>query len=210
MRRAFVSVGVFVILSGCTSSSSSTGAPVADPGGPFNTKVSSNLALGSLGAADTHALCQDLASAFDTFLGGAVQTANLCYESAFVSTQETLLRYPDAGIDSAAACSMGYSECRANSGFGNFTCPIPFPLDSPPCSATVEDLSACLNEIAALDPLGVCIYPASCDAGVAPDAALPPQNWPPSGAPMLSATPACARLQRICSALGSLVYFPCF
>ena len=108
----------------------------------------------------------------------------------------------DGGNDYQRACQSAYDTCTANlRTFSSslFACPLP----AQGCGASVELLSACVNEIAAADPISLCTGTGGC--GVASDvgATLP---TPPKLA-SLPPTPACARLTQECPT----VYFiyPC-
>jgi hypothetical protein len=160
-------------------------------------------------------------------LAGAVETQTTCRGLAAESTQEELFG-SDGGPDAAEVCAGAYDDClnaEPPISGARFTCPIPIPIGWPQtCDATVEDLSACLNEVAAANPIGVCVRAPDCDAmpwidsgnaGVstsyidashaeggssAPDAAL---------GPPASAFPACERLKRICPVVSGWAAFPC-
>jgi len=131
---------------------------------------------------ESDTLCRDIANAYYAFLSGAVQTDDFCRSIATTRTME-VLSGSDGGLDGGAFCSQAYAQClRTEPPVFRFMCPIPFPSYLPQqCDATVEDVSACLNEIAAHDPVGTCAKSPGCDG--APSAR--------GGAPSLSATPAC-------------------
>lgn len=216
----------------------SAGPAVPDPGGPFQTSVPSDALLDSLSLVQSDTLCRDMANAYYGFLLGAVQRQNSCR----LQVTETIV-----GADASTAeplCLAFYNECLDAEPplEPSFICPLTLPgfepgSGSPPlqCTATVEDLSACLNEIAALDPIGRCVTAPGCDAGDSPDAeaadafsgealdafpgegldafAVPADASPGEAgldaAPPISATPACERLARICPVVASWATFPC-
>jgi len=218
----------------------SAGPAVPDPGGPFQTSVPPDASLDSLSLVESDTLCRDLANAYYAFLLGAVQTQNSCRQVA---------TGPIIGTDAATEevfCSEFYEECLDAEPpiESSFICPFTLPgfepnSGAPPagepslqCTATVEDLSACLNEIAALDPVGRCVTAPGCDAGGSPDAealdasaqALDSGDaFAPAldsvdafageggfdASPPISAMPACARLSQICPVVAIVAAFPC-
>jgi hypothetical protein len=184
-------------LLGCGSGSHTNDGPaVPDPGGPFRTSVESSRRIDSLAVVESDTLCRDVAGAFYAFLAGAVDNANTCGDTVTLSLEDPMSGRISA--DASAMCWTEYAQCLSSVPPARpFYCPLPLPGNSP-CDATVEDLSACLNEMAALDPVGRCrMYPACDDASVGVDAALRP------------ATAACDRLLRICPAFVGLATFPC-
>lgn len=199
----------------------SAGPAVPDPGGPFQTTVPSDASLAGLGLVESDTLCRDLANAYYAFLLGAVQTQNNCRQLVAGNIIGT-----DASTEDAV-CLGFYAECLDAEPplEASFICPFTLPgfepnSGSPPlqCTATVEDLSACLNEIAALDPIGRCVTAPVCDAGASTDAeavdafAEAADGFPgeaPDAAPPISATPACERLARICPVVAVIASFPC-
>jgi hypothetical protein len=174
---------------------------VPDPGGPFSTTVPANKPIGSLGLVEVDTLCRDVAKAYYSFLNGAVKIDSRCRVSASLLAQE---EQSDPLLDGGGfTCDQAYDECvHAEPPTEPFMCWIPIPSDLPvpqQCDATVGDVSACINEIGALDPLGACVTGPACDGGTATASAPPPA----------SALPACARLYRICPALQNVAAFPC-
>jgi hypothetical protein len=223
--RLLIGVALASLL-GCGSSHETAtvdaGPPVADPGGPFVADLPPDRPLAGLNLVDTDTLCRDLASAYYTFLNGAVQAEKDCRPFAVEVGQE--VAYGNPGPAGAAACAQQYAACIASETTPpQFLCPFLTSLPNPrPCDATVEDLSACLNEIAALDPVSVCVTTAGCDGGLTttedagaptPDAAPwpPPAEAgpPPAAMPARPAPPACRRLGQICPDLAGWVSFPC-
>jgi len=224
-----LSVGCRSVDDQTSADDASAGPAVPDPGGPFQTSVPSDASLESLSLVESDTLCRDLANAYYAFLLGAVQAQTTCRQ---LVTEDLF------GIDAStegALCSGLYEECldAEPPPDPSFTCPLtlpgfeptsgPPPPGSPPleCTATVEDLSACLNEIAALDPIGRCVTAPGCDAGGSPDGeavdAFTPTEGPADAftgdgldaAPPTSAMPACERLSRICPVVAIIAAFPC-
>jgi hypothetical protein len=194
---------VFGAVAGCSSSPSpapSGGPPVPDPGGPFQPSVSADRSLESLTTAEADTLCRDIAGAYFSFLTGAVQTDQLCRMTVNAVTSDAL-RTSDGGFDASGFCADYYVECtRMVPPVDPFFCPIPIGRWPASCAATVRDVSACLNEMAALDPIGRCVNVPGCARDASADA----------GAPAPSAMPACERLYRICPAIrGGGTVFPC-
>lgn len=188
-------------LLGCSSpSAANDGPPVPDPGGPFSSSVPSARRIDSLTLVESDVLCREIANAYYAFLQGAIETANVCGETATTVSSEQF-QQSDGGVDASALCTMAYERCAGSQPTAApFFCPVPAPgSGSQACDATVEDLSACLNETAALDPVGMCRTSPGCpgDASVYTDARSRP------------ATPACDRLRRICPVLDSVATFPC-
>lgn len=134
-------------------------------------------------------------------MAGAIETVTVCRESVTATAVDYANRYDDGGFDAGGACSQGLAECsRMQPPAALFFCPIPIPSNLPQsCDATVEDLSACLNETAAHDPIRTCVKVPGCDGDAAVDASPPPR----------SALPACERLHRICPGLDLFSTFPC-
>ncbi len=201
--RAGVAAVLLCGFVGCGSSdapASNDGPPVPDPGGPFKASIASSLRIDTLTLAESDTLCRDIADAYYGFLAGAITTANVCGATAVTTTSETS-GLSDGGLDAGGVCSTVYAECaRMEPPAGPFFCPIPSPGHVPqPCDATVGDLSACLNELAASDPVAACRTSPTCDAGAQTDVDAQPHP----------AAPACDRVRRICLALGGFVTFPC-
>ena len=190
LRDSICSLVALVVLvaGGCGSSAL---APIPDPGGPFHTNVAADKTLGSLTAEETLELCNDLESADSAFLLTAAVSQEVCLQNGYAaaslvdagtgSVDSGAADAADAGtgqVDSAAAngnvyqraCQNEYNSCLADlmSSPDLFACPLP----ASGCSATVELLSACLNEIAAADPISLCTGTQGCGCcGCSRDAA---------------------------------------
>lgn len=198
-RRAWIAGGGLAFILGC---SSSPPPPIPDPGGPFHTDVSPGATLGALAADQAEALCVQLAVANQSYLRAAVESEAACRGGAVGITtaaarQQELL---DGGVDAGgllSVCQKTYDGCRRDL---SSPCIVP----APGCAATVELLSACLNEIANSDPLAKCVTTPTCgeaaDAGWTPAAGAGPCGAAPN-APSL---PACARLFSQCPDLALL------
>jgi hypothetical protein len=225
-------VGVALVsLLGCGSSSHAAptidaGPPVADPGGPFVADLPPDRAIANLNLAETDTLCRALANAYDGFLSGAIQVETTCRQLAGEVAHDVV--FFDAGTDPAAACVQEYTTCIGDPmKWAPFRCPFLISIpNAPPCDATVEDVSACLNEIAALDPVGTCVTTAGCDGGgtATQDAASPatqdaaptlppvdagPTPAMPDAAPARPTPPACVRLYQLCPLFTGWASFPC-
>jgi hypothetical protein len=175
--------------------------------------VSGDQLLKNLGVVDSDTVCRDWANAYYTFLFGGVQIQGVCREVAVESTLETIA-LDDGGLDADTVCSQHFSRCVGSNLLAapQFYCPIPIPSSMPQnCDATVEDLSACLNELGALDPIDACVRAPGCDGGISADAAvrMDAADGGIDAVPPPSATPACERLHRICPALTEWSSFPC-
>jgi hypothetical protein len=217
-----LSLPVWVLLLAGGACGSSAPAPIPDPGGPFHTNVSANKTLGSLTSDETLELCNDLHAADGTFLVRAYATQVTCLLNGYAaaslvdagtgSVDSGTANAADAGfgqVDGGAAngtiyqraCQSEYDSCVATlmNGGDLFSCPLP----APGCSASVELLSACLNEVAAADPISLCTGTEGCSAASAVEAVLP---TPPKSA-SLPPTPACARLTQECPTV--YVELPC-
>jgi hypothetical protein len=208
----------FVVLATGGGCGSSVQTPIPDPGGPFHTNVAGNRTLGSLTVDEVAQLCNDLQSADRAFLTTAAVYQETClefgYEAAFAVDAGTAPidsggpEAADAGtgpVDGGSpdanvyqrVCQREYDHCLSQqTGSVGLSCPLPVPG----CSATVELASACLNEIAAADPISLCTGNQGCGAASAIEPVLP---TPPKIADLPS-TPACDRLQKECST----VFFP--
>ncbi len=217
VRRAFLGA-VLVAITGCSTSPSRSeidgGPPVPDPGGPFTTTVGANRPISALDPVEADTLCRDFGAAYRSFLGGAVATQNNCNSIATEVTRDSEFGFDggfDAGpLDAGALCSDLYDACaNAEPPFSLFECPIPIPrTETQTCDATVEDVSACLNEVAAAHPLGVCVHSPGCDAMPWLDASLSASSMD-AMAPPASAFPACQRLMEICPVVAGWAAFPC-
>lgn len=207
-------------LSACSWEAAVSDPPVPDPGGPFVSDVSPSRPLNELTVVESATLCRNLAAADLNFLAGAVVTTRSCrLISTLVAQQEHIF---DPSLEYHSYCQQHYDECVTRPVQG-YSCRLPDTSASQSCGATLGDLSACLNEIAALDPVGVCVRDPDCnvipasarqgDGGASTDvdgaSAEPDASTASRVAPPLSAMPACARLYRICPAAQLLAKFPC-
>lgn len=179
-------------------------APIPDPGGPFQTTVPATEVISKLSIADANQLCNDLTVAYRTFLSGGLVTEETCrnigIEAAVRSTDGGTFQ-EDAGTYQAN-CQAAYDQCQRQQIADPlaYSCPAPVPG----CNATVELLSACLNEIAAAEPLRLCIEPPSCDM-ISEGQTITPTT-PPKLAD-LPPTPACDRFNRQCPSMA--FSYPC-
>ncbi len=202
-RIAWLSFGLLLAVVACGASGNNPAAPVdagaavPDPGGPFMTSVAPDAPLASLDLIEGDILCRDLTAAFYGFLDGAVEQDTLCRQSAGETAADVTFGL-DGGSDAAGICTSLYGPCVENNLLiSPFFCPFPDPSNMP-CTATVSDLSACLNEIASFDPVDACVKVPACDGGLV-DAA----------APSPASLPACERLNRICPLAAQVAHFPC-
>jgi hypothetical protein len=212
-----VGCAVLVALTGCGSSGATArpidaGPPIADPGGSFTTSVAPDRPIGDLNLIETDTLCRDFATAYYGFLMGGVQTQTLCRETVATVAAESMFfdggGFSDGGTDGGLTCEQAFAECLGSNFPTAFECPIPI-AENPPqaCDATVEDLSACLNEIAALDPIDLCSPAGGCDGGPVTTIGF---GIASDGARTAHApTPACDRLQLLCPAIAGWASFPC-
>ncbi|HEY5448751.1 MAG TPA: hypothetical protein VIQ54_08370 [Polyangia bacterium] len=135
----------------------------ADPGAPFHSLVASDRVISSLNAAEVHVLCDELAKANDQFLLDAIVEETSCRDRGHLYGADP----PVAGTDPKAACEAEYRDCKAEKAASppDWYCPLP----SPACNASVNELSACLNALAAAFPVAACVSVPDCD-GVLPTA----------------------------------------
>ena len=217
-----LSILAFVVLVAGVACGSPMETPIPDPGGPFHTNVSASKTLGSLTADETSELCNDLKGADSAFLLTAAVSQEVCLQNGYAAA--SLIDAGSGPVDSGAAdaadpgggpvdsgaadasvyqraCQSEYNRCLADvmKSPQLFDCPLPVEG----CSATVELLSACLNEIAAADPISLCTGTQGCSAAAAVETALPASPNIAS----LPPTPACGRLTRECPTVSFT--FPC-
>ncbi len=207
-----------VCLLGLACGSSTPLAPIPDPGGPFHTNVPPNTSLGALTDDQRQELCGEMAAAEQTYSNPAILGEQTCRQIALeaypvsVATDGGFGLY-DAGTRDGDAdggsflsvCQAAYDHCKQTSDNSPGSCALPTPFS---CSATVELLSACYNEIANANPVAACVTAPTCAEAVASgtfrhggyDASLAacPGH---TGGPAL---PACLRLDQQCP--GAVFY----
>jgi hypothetical protein len=200
-RMSFVTGVACVLGLGCSSSTPPL-APIPDPGGPFHTSVPTDTRLDALTGDQWQELCGEVSAAEKAYLVSAISAESVCRELSF----EILSVAADGGVSPIAAdagsflsaCQARYDDCEQQ----NLTAsPPPCGLEVTGCGATVELLSACLNEIANTNPVAACVTLPTCaeaaaagttrsDAGSRPFGTCPNDSKP--------SLPACARLQPQC------------
>lgn len=155
-------------------------------------------------ATEAQQLCSDLTAAYKTFLGGTVGAESTCRifgaEAAAQPADGGTLQ--NDGGTPQANCQAAYDNCKQElSGTPvGYYCPLP----ATNCNATVEILSACLNEIAAGEPIEMCIGLPTC-AMITPGETV--TQTPPPKASDLPPLPACLRLYQQCPPLDFI--YPC-
>jgi hypothetical protein len=188
-------VALLLIAAGATwGCSRDTPAPIPDPGGPFHTYVAADKPLSALTAAETQELCAEISNAEASFLNGAVVAEETCRGFS--------VGFTDAGAGFLTACQAEYDKCKRQMAGNNGALNCPFP--APGCNAPVELVSACMNEMAATNPISTCVVQPTCEA-----AAASPQPVD-AGTPDLSSLPpmpACERLGQECPTVGFV--YPC-
>jgi hypothetical protein len=148
MTRITVCVvwGAVALVVGCGGSNSSDG------GSSFSSSVPGSATIGSLSDSDKQKLCNDLAAyvSSSTFKSGEVK-ASCSFAGvvgAALATDQT-----DAGVQ--AACKKSYDDCAAQI----TSAPVDASMCMPPgatCTATVSELTACLNaDVAAFNSIDV-------------------------------------------------------
>jgi len=175
--------------------SDDAGPPIADPRGPFEAELAPDRPLADLSVTDCAEVCGELGSAAVTFLDGAVAIDKRCAARA-----EELTRALDASTDDARAahCAELYARCKVDEAQRpGYVCPLAHPPQR--CTATIADLSACLNQLAAAVPVSACVTWTACGNSEG----APPQH----SRPVNHDVPACVRLHRICPDLA--IPYPC-
>jgi len=196
MKGVSFIVGVAVSVMACGSDPQKQPDPIVDPGGPFHTAVPADRTISTLDAAEAQALCADLADAHRTFLEDAVVFDQTCRVDADAVGRQTMSQ----GGDYQTACQARYDGCKTNLATAPLSWSCPLPASN--CQATVLELSACLNEIAAATPLSLCVRVPLCDLA-APD---PPPLPRTSDLPPL---PACVALNHDCPVSGLTAGYLC-
>jgi hypothetical protein len=158
--------------------------------------VPSDRTISTLDPADAQVLCADLVDAHRTFLEDAVVLEQTCRVDADAVGRQTASQ----GGDYQTACQARYDGCKMNLSMASFGWSCPLPASN--CNATVLELSACLNEIAAATPLSVCVRVPLCDLA-APD---PPPLPKTSDLPPL---PACVAFNHDCPVSGLIAGYLC-
>lgn len=189
-----------VCLAGLGCGSSAPLAPIPDPGGPFHTNVPPNTTLDALTIDQSHELCSEVSAAEQAYLVPALSWESTCRVLGIEAGNMSAGGTQDGGADGGtflSVCQAAYDNCEQKI----LNEPLPaceLPSD---CGATVELLSACLNEIANTDPVAACVTTPTCamvaavgsttryDAG----SAFCPHN--DGDGPSL---PACVRLRQQC------------
>jgi hypothetical protein len=199
-----------ILWAGAGACGSTPQAPIPDPGGPFQTTVPASETISKLTASEAQQLCSDLTVAYQTFLGGAVDTEVTCRTSGVEAAAQSIragVYQEDAGADQKDAgsyqgtCQAAYDNCKQElSGTPGGYC----PLAAIGCNATVELLSACLNEIAAGEPIQMCIGLPTCDM-ISED--QPVTQTPPPKMSDLPRLAACVRLSQQCPSMDFT--YPC-
>jgi hypothetical protein len=196
-RQGSLIVGVVWLLGpGCGSSTAP--APIPDPGGPFQTSVPPNTSLSALTIAQSQELCNEVSAAEQAYLAQAIIYESTCRMIGIEGANLSVNAARDGGADGGSwlsACQGAYDSCEKDQKDNLPVCELP-----PGCGATVELLSACLNEIANTDPVATCLTTPTCAMFAAagpttPDAGIS-SCGSGSGPPLL----ACARLQQQCPA----------
>jgi hypothetical protein len=195
MKGVSLLVGVAVSLMACGSDHQDRPDPIVDPGGPFHTAVPGDRTISTLDPAEAQVLCADLVDAHRTFLDEAVVLEQICREEADAVGRQTVSQ----GGDYQTACQARYDGCKTNLATSSlWSCPLP----ASNCNATVLELSACLNEIAAATPLSLCVRVPLCDLA-APD---PPPLPRTADLPPL---PACVAFNGDCPVSGLTAGYLC-
>ncbi|HEX2660183.1 MAG TPA: hypothetical protein VHU40_17995 [Polyangia bacterium] len=167
----------------------------SDPGGPFHTDVSATHSISLLDPAESGQLCSDLI-AFGLVSTSALDTESVCRSVAIEVAPAV------TGGDFQTNCQEIYAECKA---MGSYTPVCPLPL--PDCHATVGDLRACIDEIAAATPLESCLTIPSCEQ-IVPGQPIPYRTEPATSS--LPPTPACERVRtKGCKALAPWTKYLC-
>jgi hypothetical protein len=197
--RSALRAGVALLVLGLGCGSSSPPPPISDPGGSFHTNVSPTKTLGALSDADVAELCSEFATADQSYLHDAVTREVTCRESALEAAHWGNSLPLDGGTF-LSVCQAAYDQCQQEVSMVTST---PCIVPAPGCTATVELLSACLNEIANTNPIAMCANLPTCataslggpDGGKFPTLTGP--CWATASVPTPS-LPACDRLQQQC------------
>jgi len=186
---------------GCGSPSPSAApAPIPDPGGPFQTGVPANTTLDALTNDQSRELCSEVSAGEQAYGLDGIIREETC-RSTGVEAAGLSAATRDAGADGPwlSACQAAYDDCETIHR-------TPPPCELPTrCGATVELLSACLNEIANSDPIAACVASPTCAMAAAGPTTTSFGRCPIGGSgPSL---PACVRLGQECpTTLGLIPY----
>jgi len=182
-------VGVVCILDmGCGSSAPPL-APIPDPGGPFQTSVPPTATLGALTSEQYMELCSELAAA--PYLEPGLLRELTCRQGGIEAANLVSLGIADAGADGGSflsVCQAAHDKCQQRP-IDSWPCFLPYG-----CTATVELLSACVNELANTDPVATCLSAPTC----AMVAATGSQGVIATGPCPNGPSPACTRLAQEC------------
>jgi hypothetical protein len=188
-RRGKLVVGVVFILGAGCGSSAPPLAPIPDPGGPFQTSVPPNRTLDALTSEQYQELCNELAAA--PYLQQGLNREWTCRVEGIEFANRTSLGIGDGGADGGSflsVCQAAHDNCQQQPIFSS-PCSVPAH-----CTATVELLSACVNELANTDPVATCLAIPSCAMVAATGKADPISIGPCPNGP----SPACTRLAQQC------------
>lgn len=203
MRASLVGwslVGVLAVIFldlGCGSSSPPA---IPDPGGPFHTDVPPNTSLDALTDAQFQELCGEVSAANQAYLTGGIGNENTCRIMG-LDTKASLT--DGGGADGGtflSACQTAYDDCKQKATtYPPTACEVP----GNGCAATVELLSACLNEIANTNPVAACVSVPTCAMAAATGSTAVDAGTPctTGGGPSL---PACDRLRQQCPSSPAL------
>jgi hypothetical protein len=201
--RGWLLVVVVVVSVGCGSSSPPPA--IQDPGGPFHTNVPSGASLGTLTTAQAQELCTEFAAADQSYLISATTAESTCRIAGLEGGgSPPSPSAPDGGADGGtflSACQAAYDSCHQQLADNpGLTCIVPIAG----CNATVELLSACLNEIANGDPIATCVTVPTCATAAATGSVAVSGVGPCSGVSDAAGPPlpACDRLWQQCPNVG--------
>jgi hypothetical protein len=192
-----------VLSLGAVACGSAAPAPIPDPGGPFQTAVPSTKSLSALNAGEVQQLCSDFATTDRAFLSTAVARETACRVTSTDSARHASAGGTDAGTF-LTLCQASYDSCQQEGTalLEAVSCPLPAAAG---CNATVELLSACINEIATVNWIARCVTVLSCDMAATNESPADAASQTPSDLPP---EPACDRLAQQCPTT-TLVGDPC-
>jgi hypothetical protein len=188
-RRLLWSIAVVGFLDiGCGSSAPPL-APIPDPGGPFQTSVPPTTTLDALTNDQYQELCNELSAA--PYLESGLLRELTCRQGGIEVANAASLGTGDGGADGGSflsVCLAAHDKCLQS-----LSSSSPCSL-LPGCTATVELLSACANELANTDPVATCLSVPSCAMVAATGTAGVIATGPCPNGP----SPACTRLAQQC------------
>ena len=191
-------VGVVCLLHmGCGSSAPPL-APIPDPGGPFQTSVPPTTTLDALTSEQYQDLCNELAAA--PYLEPGLNREWSCRVGGSEAANLASHGVGDAGADGGSflsVCQATHDKCQQRP-IASSSCFLGYG-----CTATVELLSACVNELANTDPVATCLSAPTC----AMVAATGSQGVIATGPCPIGPSPACTRLAQQCPVVLQ-VFFP--